>query len=114
VSYLAGVRTAQGRLSEAAQGYERALRMQEEVYADQPEHPSLVTTAANLASVREAQLSCQRMREAQLSRQRLMVGAFYGDTHERIERMLAASSRAAGKRKATTHPNSPLADGGSD
>ena len=64
VSNLASVRKAQGRLSEAAEGYERALRMEEKVYAaTQPNHPELATTISSLAGVREAQGRLQEAEE---------------------------------------------------
>jgi tetratricopeptide (TPR) repeat protein len=55
VSNLAGVREAQVRLSEAVEGYERALMMYECYYFEQPNHVDLATTTHHLAGVYEAQ-----------------------------------------------------------
>ena len=52
---LAGVYEAQGRLVEAAEGYERALRIKEAAYEEHIDHPELASTVYNLASVYEAQ-----------------------------------------------------------
>ena len=45
----------QGKLAEAAAGFERALKMKEVAYAEEPYHPDLATTVHDLAVVREAQ-----------------------------------------------------------
>ena len=55
VHNLAGVWEAQGKLAEAAAGFERALKMKEVAYAEEPYHPDLATTVHDLAVVREAQ-----------------------------------------------------------
>ena len=44
VHNLASVREAQGQLSEAAEGYERAMRIKEKAYVEQPNHPALAAT----------------------------------------------------------------------
>lgn len=49
------MRDAQGRLPEAAAGYERALLLEEKVYADEPNHPELAGTVEDLADVYAAQ-----------------------------------------------------------
>ena len=53
----------EGRLAEAAVEYERVLRIKEQVYAEQPNHPDLTSTVSSLASCRRKQGQLQAAAE---------------------------------------------------